>query len=139
MDTPDPTSPLAALTTTADLSPPSSQGPLPSPQANANGKRPLSTLDTSSEGPVTRSAASAAAGQSSAVETQEVKTHAASGYTWSKTEDEPGYGWKNKRAMEEAERAWGSILHKERKIGNRYGDPFEMAVWEESLLAGQRQ
>ncbi|KAF4547854.1 Hypothetical protein D9617_35g090050 [Elsinoe fawcettii] len=121
----------------SDLSPPSSQtAPLPSPRANANGKRPLSTLDNNVElsHPTTRSANAATTKDA---EPQEVKTHQPSGYTWVKTEDEPGYSWKNKRAIEEAERAWGTILHKDRKVGNRYGDPFEVADSEAAIIASR--
>ncbi|KAF2221225.1 hypothetical protein BDZ85DRAFT_266483 [Elsinoe ampelina] len=121
----------------SDLSPPSSQSaPLPSPHANANGKRPISTLDnhTDLSHPMTRSAAAVAAREA---EQQEVQTHQPSGYTWRRTEDEPGHVWKDKRAVEESERAWTMILHKDRKVGNRYGDPYEMADYEAAILASR--
>lgn len=44
------------------------------------------------------------------------KTHQPSGYTWSRAEDEPGYSWQNKKAMDEANRAWDSLQHKESMI-----------------------
>ncbi|KAL2353880.1 hypothetical protein BJ546DRAFT_979304 [Cryomyces antarcticus] len=50
---------------------------------------------------------------------------AKNGYTWNRVEDAPGYAWKNRRAMEEAERAWATITHKDRMIKNKYGNPFE--------------
>ncbi|TKX19976.1 hypothetical protein C1H76_7860 [Elsinoe australis] len=141
MDSSKPTTPVppSGFTNPADLSPPSSQGvpglPSPHPHANANGKRPLSTLDPNGASqPLTRANMSSATGT---VEAQEVKTHQPSGYSWTRTEDEPGYAWKNKRAMEEAERAWGAILHKDRKIGNRFGDPFELADREAAQMASQ--
>lgn len=63
-----------------------------------------------------------------AAEEQEVKTHAASGYTWMRPEDEPGYGWRNKRAMDEANHAWGDVLHKDRKIGSRWYHAFDHSL-----------
>ena len=45
-----------------------------------------------------------------------------SGYTWDKEEDAPGYAWANTKAREEASRAWASVVEKDRKIGNKYGD-----------------
>ncbi|KAK5152545.1 hypothetical protein LTR04_006419 [Oleoguttula sp. CCFEE 6159] len=61
---------------------------------------------------------------------------AKNGYTWNRVEDAPGYAWKNRRAMEEAERAWATITHKDRMIksgkgvkanadADKYGNPFE--------------
>lgn len=41
--------------------------------------------------------------------------HAASGYRWSREEDAPGYRWKNKKATEEAARAWDSLVGKEQR------------------------
>lgn len=46
-------------------------------------------------------------------EQQPAKTHQASGYTWSRPEDEPGYAWLNKKAVDEAARAWDGLLHKD--------------------------
>ena len=41
------------------------------------------------------------------------KTHASTGYTYSKTEDEPGYAWLNKKAQDEYQRAWEGLQHKD--------------------------
>ena len=158
----EPAKPTTPMTTSmADLSPPSSQGVplpdtsagnLPTPGANANGKRPISLLDTNGEAPPPLRL-----GQSNNVPAQ-VKTHASSGYTWSKAEDEPGWAWKNRRAVEEANRAWEGLLMKDLAIGSeclrsdtcvggdandhgidRYGDPFEVAEREAILLRSQEQ
>jgi len=99
-----------------DISPPNSQGmPTASIGANANGKRPLSTVDIG-EAPMRV-----------AVEPPKIKTHEQSGYTWVRQEEEPGWAWKNKRAVDEANRAYEGLLMKDFGVGNRYGDPFEMA------------
>lgn len=102
----------------ADLSPPNSQGGVPLPAnmkdsgANANGKRPISTLD--GNGDVGGPAASAGLRSARVPDAQsQVKTHPASGYTWTKPEDEPGYLWKNKRAVEDAHKAHDSLVYKD--------------------------
>ena len=41
--------------------------------------------------------------------------------------------------MEEAERAWIQVLNKERRVANRYGEPFEMADREAAMLAEQQK
>jgi len=99
----------------SELSPPSSQGvPLASPVygANANGKRPLSTLDVNGDAPPSLRSA-----QVAAPEPAEVQTHQSSGYTWTKQEDEPGWAWKSKRAVDEANRAQDSLIMKDLRIG----------------------
>jgi hypothetical protein len=80
----------------------------PSANLNANGKR--SWGENSNAAP--------AAG----VEGGKGGTEKESGYTWEKEEDAPGYSWANTKAREEAARAWGTVVDKERKIGNKYGD-----------------
>lgn len=167
LDTSKPSTPIAQTTFPhlAEMSPPNSQGvPLPTTVpglsgANANGKRPLSTIDSNGEAihtiPVLRGG-----GQSGSThaEPAAVMTHPASGYSWSKPEDEPGYLWKNKRAVEDANRAWDSVVLKEKRIGSkcdtqsghscseysltfldRYGDPFEMADRELAMMTSQQQ
>jgi len=126
---------IGFLADPGDLSPPSSQGmPLASPSttgANANGKRPLSTLDTNGEAaPIARNTATP-------LEPQKVKTHEQSGYTWVRQEDEPGWAWRNKRAVDEANRAYEGLLTKDIVVGNHYGDPFEMADRELALMKSQ--
>ncbi|GAB7338976.1 hypothetical protein MBLNU457_5645t1 [Dothideomycetes sp. NU457] len=122
---------------TSELSPPSSQGvPIASPLhgANANGKRPLSTLDVNGDAPPPlRSAQAAASGPA------EVQTHQPSGYTWTKQEDEPGWSWKSKRALDEANRAQDSLVMKDLRVGDRYGDPFAMADQEQAMMKSQGQ
>lgn len=51
-----------------------------------------------------------------------LQTHASSGYQWEKDEDAPGYAWKNKRAADDANRAWDTVVEKDKMIGTRYGD-----------------
>ncbi|KAK8196576.1 hypothetical protein M8818_006741 [Zalaria obscura] len=99
--------------------------------ANANGKRPLSTLDSNGD-PVAGS--SRAHGES-----QQLKTHEASGYSWLRQEDEPGWGWRNKKAVDEAARAYDSLVYKDKRIGNRWGDPFEIADRELAVLRSQQE
>lgn len=41
--------------------------------------------------------------------------HVESGYSWTREEDAPGYKWKNKKATEEAARAWDSLVGKEQR------------------------
>ncbi|GAM86144.1 hypothetical protein ANO11243_041550 [Dothideomycetidae sp. 11243] len=119
-----------------ELSPPSSQGTAPAPPPlglsspsapNANGKRPLSNIDNNHESlpattrlPTMASTSTAAAtnGQQDPAAEQTVHTHEASGYSWTQAEDEPGWAWRNKRALEEAERAWSNVLNRERRIGS---------------------
>ena len=109
-------------TSVAEISPPSSQGvPLSySPTAaisvagaNANGKRPLSHSEANGEAPP-----ALRSGQTKEMAGQ-VKTHAQSGYTWSKAEDEPGHSWNSRRAVEDANRAWDGVLMKEMRIGSK--------------------
>jgi hypothetical protein len=45
-----------------------------------------------------------------------VKTHANSGYVYSKAEDEPGYAWLNKKAQDEFGRSWDNLQHKDLMI-----------------------
>jgi len=139
-----PTTPVAqtGFSQLSELSPPNSQGgPIPQASinpsaprgANVNGKRPLSTVDNNGDRmpvlPGNRT------GESLQKESEgpKVHTHALSGYTWSRQEDEPGWSWKNKRAVEEANRAWESLVLKDKRVGNQYGDPFEMADRELAL------
>ena len=44
-----------------------------------------------------------------------ILVHPQTGYKWQKEEDAPGYKWKNKKALEEAARAWEMLVGKERK------------------------
>lgn len=89
------------------------------------------------------------------------KTHAASGYEWTRVEDEPGYAWTNKKAMDEAHRAWAALVHVEcavkselnfdPSLGNaqhladvlrytdRYGDPFEAVEREMAINASLKE
>ena len=44
------------------------------------------------------------------------KTHERSGYQWNRAEDEPGYAWLNKKAMDEYHRAADGLVHKDSMI-----------------------
>jgi hypothetical protein len=117
--------------------------------ANSNGKRPHGALLNGGE-------------EDEVVETMPntgrsnlpVQTHAGSGYRWSRPEDEPGYAWNNKKAVDEMSRALDGLVHKDlavrgelilgalngreadiRDLPGRYGDPLEIAEREPAILA----
>lgn len=132
-DADKPTTPIAqtGFPHLAELSPPNSQGvPLLGTSAaaaammgaNVNGKRPLSTIDNSnnsSSGEALPALPSLrGGGQTGSTASAQVKTHTQSGYSWTKQEDEPGYLWKNKRAVEDANRAWDSLVLKDKRVGS---------------------
>ena len=110
-----------------ELSPPNSQGvPLPETAAtavqrgaNANGKRPLSTLDSNGDNLSVLAGQKAGAPTTTSIETSQVKTHEGSGYSWTRAEDEPGWSWMNKRAQDDANRAWESLVMKDRRVGSQ--------------------
>lgn len=101
----------------ADLSPPDSQH-RSSKMANANGKRPLTDI---SNGPDDDDAM-AGKGEGQQKQRQEfpTKTHAASGYTWNSAEGEPGWAWGNKKAVDEANRAFDSLLHRDSMVRGEF-------------------
>lgn len=106
------------------LSPTESQSPSNMPTAasgtnlaNSNGKRPHGALLNSAE-------------EAEAVETMPnntgrtnvpTQTHASSGYRWSRAEDEPGYAWSNKKALDEMGRAWDALAHKDGAVKGELG------------------
>lgn len=124
---PKPATPSAQIRSVAisDLSPPNSQGvPLPASTtnmptvapsasgANVNGKRPIESIDPPQD-------LSGGVSLSAAIPTEEaVRNHAATTYAWTRPEDEPGYAWKNKKAQDEYNRAWDSLVDKNRRIGS---------------------
>lgn len=106
-----------ALDPASELSPPDSQGPSALPRGesfaaalnspsvlNANGKRAYPSTAVT--------AASATAGAA----TGTVHTDPASGYQWTKAEDQPGYEWKNTRAREDESKALDIIIDKNSQI-----------------------
>lgn len=110
-------------TSSFDLSPPNSQGP-PAPIStlassasapNANGKRPLSTLESTHDPASPIQPAMLRTTNGAALERQ---THQPSGYSWTQPEDAPGYAWRNKRAVEDAERAWATVLDKDKRVAS---------------------
>lgn len=148
---PTPSTPPTNRLIPSELSPPDSQGgvslsstmPSVAPSAsgaNANGKRPLDSLDNpasaTSSLPLDGSFDAINAGIASANEAanpvntsansngsgnqqHKVQTHAATGYSWSRQEDAPGYAWQNRKAQEEANRAWEmGIVAKDRAVGS---------------------
>jgi len=42
------------------------------------------------------------------------------GYKWTRDEDAPGYGWKNKKAMDDYSRATEQLVDRDRVIGREY-------------------
>lgn len=91
-----------------------------SASANANGKRPLMDISTASNGDendndiqITDSRTTNAAMATKKVADFPPRTHEASGYTWTRAEDEPGYAWLCKKAADEGQRAWEVLLHKD--------------------------
>ncbi|KAL9052764.1 MAG: hypothetical protein Q9162_005184 [Coniocarpon cinnabarinum] len=63
--------------------------------------------------------------------------HHRSGYQWEREEDAPGYAWKSKRAFDEIQRSYDSIVQRDNYVGARYGDPALIAPadtpWEEII------
>jgi len=123
--TPKPSTPNAQIRSIAisDLSPPNSQGvPLPvdmpavapsASGANMNGKRPISSIDHSQE--------SLGGGVSlSATIPTDASIRATTTYQYTQPEDAPGYAWKNKKAQDDYNRAWDSLVDKNRRIGSMY-------------------
>ncbi|PVH98779.1 hypothetical protein DM02DRAFT_530535 [Periconia macrospinosa] len=110
-----------ALDPTSELSPPNSQGgpslstTTSTAGLNTNGKRNL---------PAGASGEAAASNFAPGV----VHTDPATGYKWSKQEDQPGYEWKNNRAREDEARALEQIVDKGSQIKRRYGDPLKADV-----------
>lgn len=117
-------------TIASDLSPPNSQTTQQQSSSlahgvNENGKRPLSLAGQQNAG----GSASSGVGSSSLTGSGSgVHTDAETGYTWSKSEDQPGYEWKNTRAREEENRALETIIDKGLQIKTRYGDPLDPSV-----------
>ncbi|KAK3116495.1 hypothetical protein LTR53_003099 [Teratosphaeriaceae sp. CCFEE 6253] len=145
-DAEDVVTPAGQIINSAILSPPDSQHHDPADMlagANSNGKRPLNTISNGTEVVDLVGAANGATegkGKARAViQDFPPRTHGASGYTWSKLEDEPGYAWLNKKALDERQRAWEVMAHKDNMVKNRYGDPFEMAEKEQAIRNSLQQ
>ncbi|KAK3113941.1 hypothetical protein LTR53_008241 [Teratosphaeriaceae sp. CCFEE 6253] len=108
----------------ASLSPPDSQHHNPADMLagpNSNGKRPLNTISNGMEEVIDLAGAADETterkGKARAVvQDFPPRTHGASGYTWSKLEDEPGYAWLNKKALDERQRAWEGMAHKDNMV-----------------------
>ena len=83
--------------------------------ANSNGKRPHGALLNGAE-------------EAEAVETMPntgrsnlpTQTHSSSGYRWSRAEDEPGYAWSNKKALDEMARALDALAHKDAAVKGEF-------------------
>lgn len=146
MSSPDDSdSELALNHATALCSPPNSQLPHPPPptanssapvRANANGKRPLNHISNSTDhegstdegDPSTSTTSALLEDEDAATATMTMggtappahdfppQTHAASGYTWNRVEDEPGYAWTNKKAVDECNRAWDMLTHRDHMV-----------------------
>ena len=81
--------------------------------ANSNGKRPHGTIDDSTSSLASTNGGGNTAGGVNGGRRGEFtpKTHEASGYTWDRAEDEPGWAWLNKRAHDEFGRAAEGLVH----------------------------
>lgn len=47
---------------------------------------------------------------------QQKGVHEASGYSWDREEDSPGFAWKNRKAQEEFRRQWEGLLEKDKMV-----------------------
>ena len=127
----------------ASLSPPNSQGGVALPNttmpsvapsasgANVNGKRPLDSLDAQGDAMAAAAAGLGSDGLGAAPPAvgaggeggrpTKVHTHAESGYSWSKIEDAPGWSWQNRKALDEAQRAWETgVVGKDRTVKGQF-------------------
>lgn len=117
---------VAAAThaTASDISPPNSQAhPVSSLGlgVNENGKRPLSLAQGAGANPSAGAAGGASSsGGSGGGSASIIHTDQDTGYTWSRTEDQPGYEWKNTRAREEESRALEVIVDKGLQIKSTF-------------------
>lgn len=108
----------------SELSPPNSQGPAPLRGGGANvsdfatNNTPSNTLNENGKRVLTITPSSGISKFATTGTGEHV--HKTTGYTWDKAEDEPGYAWMNKRAQEEAHRAWDSIVDKGAMIKSAY-------------------
>ncbi|KAF2199941.1 hypothetical protein GQ43DRAFT_464407 [Delitschia confertaspora ATCC 74209] len=107
----------SSLDPASEMSPPDSQGP-----TNLVGVPRDDNLATMTGSPSTINA------NGKRVFTEGVKVDQATGYTWERQEDEPGYEWMNKRAQEEMVRALDQIVDKGSMIKLRYGDPLDPTI-----------
>ena len=111
---------------TSILSPPDSQHRSAMPTsatgsaiANANGKRPINTISNGADETDDMQAAGSALGSSGGSGAGKAraefatKTHQQSGYQWNRAEDEPGYAWLNKKALDEYHRAFDGLVHRD--------------------------
>ena len=120
--TPRPTS--SHMPPLAELSPPSSQ-------SRGTGIAASNTKTPTAFDILSRSGATNGTGAGTTTTTNvqsgptaggQVKVHEPTGYQWVRTEDEPGYAWKNRKAQEEALKALEHIVDREKMVANRYGD-----------------
>lgn len=52
---------------------------------------------------------------------QQKGVHEASGYSWDREEDAPGFAWKNRKVQEEAQRQWNVLAEKDKMITSELG------------------
>ena len=82
--------------------------------ANSNGKRPHGSLSNGAdEDEAVETMPNAGSAGSAGRSNAPTQTHASSGYCWTRAEDEPGYAWMNKKALDEMGRAYDSLAHKD--------------------------
>lgn len=96
--------------------------------ANSNGKRPHGALTNGAEEDEVESMPNAPRPSLPA------KTHDASGYSWTKAEDEPGYAWTNKKAIDEMNRAWDGMVHKDAMVKGELLVRFARRATRDSIL-----
>lgn len=82
--------------------------------ANSNGKRPHGALLNGGEEDDADTMPNAGR------QNHPVQTHASSGYRWSRPEDEPGFGWTNKKAYDEMTRTWEGLVHKDSMVKGEF-------------------
>jgi hypothetical protein len=138
IDSESPTTPPAnILPPSSELSPPNSQGPIPSRMHNTE-PIPFSPLSGNSAKMAPSHALNAngkrnwkenggkgvlkGEGKTVGCGGQEGEQHVQqeTGYTWTRDEDAPGYAWMNAKSREDAQRAYGQIVDKERMIKSMF-------------------
>lgn len=122
----DTQTPTAQITNASDLqSPPNSQQRSTTDMppaasgiaiANSNGKRPIQTISNGNDD--LEEIATMANGKARAE--LPLQTHQQSGYSWRRHDDAPGYGWLNKKAVDEYQRAYDGLVHRDLVVTRTY-------------------
>jgi hypothetical protein len=137
LDNDTPTTPPANIfPPSGELSPPNSQGgPLPthlhntdpipfSPLSGNSAKMaPSQALNANGKRSWKENGGKGAKGEGKEEGTVHVQQE--TGYTWKRDEDAPGWAWMNVKAREEAQRAYGQVVEKERMIKSK----LHLGIW----------